>query len=249
MSLRVFVINLASATNKLKEMKRVTASMADIVSLNTAVYGKELSDSVISTIYDSGASIAKIGRGLTKGEIGCALSHLKCLTDLLSREDDYALILEDDVIFDFDESFINDITDKLESNWDVVLLGHHSRYSRYEPGIHSIWTSKKVNQSLRIVKFKERPVGAYGYLVSRKGAEKLLSKFKVISMPFDHWELNKGVDIFGVYPPVISLNPKFIHEDSVLDSERKVACKMKTKNNTVKSLVLPLYKNILKLIP
>ncbi len=43
-------------------------------------------------------------RSISKGELGCALSHKRCLEKFLATEQDYCLVFEDDVCFD-DQTF------------------------------------------------------------------------------------------------------------------------------------------------
>ena len=60
------------------------------------------------------------------GSVGCGLSHIKCLTELQKRNDDYYLIMEDDFyIFDYDkfDCFIKDFNEiKDDTNWDIIVL-------------------------------------------------------------------------------------------------------------------------------
>ena len=47
---------------------------------------------------------------MTKGEIGCALSHLKIYQKTVDEDIPYALILEDDTLFDTEfPKYLNDL--------------------------------------------------------------------------------------------------------------------------------------------
>jgi GR25 family glycosyltransferase involved in LPS biosynthesis len=61
-----------------------------------------------------------------RGDIGCSLSHIKCLNDLLAKNKEYYLIIEDDFFILNDANF-NRFVDEFEQikymdNWDVITL-------------------------------------------------------------------------------------------------------------------------------
>ena len=61
-----------------------------------------------------------------RGDIGCSLSHIKCLTDLLQKNKKYYLILEDD-FFILNETNFKNFVDEFElikhsNEWDVLTL-------------------------------------------------------------------------------------------------------------------------------
>ena len=63
----------------------------------------------------------------TKGYIGCAMSHIKCLEIMIEREYNECIILEDDFIFKGSNNFNNL---KLPNfNYDIFLLCNHIKKS------------------------------------------------------------------------------------------------------------------------
>ena len=58
--------------------------------------------------------------------VGCLISHMKCITNLLKRNDKYYIILEDDFFFLNKENFNNFTKDfdkiKNDDNWDIIVL-------------------------------------------------------------------------------------------------------------------------------
>jgi len=247
------VINLQFEIEKKREMELLTLDFKEHVEFVNAVYGKELSDHYINKVYNDDACRSEIGRGLTKGEVGCALSHLECMNRLLSSDDEYALILEDDIVFDFDPDYIKKIVAHFPKYWDIVLLGHHSRYCRFESGISSIWGRHPLLGKHKLVKFKERTVGGYGYIISRNGAHKWLEEYKVIFKPIDHWEPAKNINLYGVNPPIVNLPIKYLNSMSLLDIERTasdvVKCNKTRIYNFFKNMYIYFYKNLNRLLP
>jgi len=106
---------------------------------------------------------------LSRGAIGCALSHRQAwekLLELRSNGIEWALVLEDDIVAlapDF-ETRLADLLSKLPSDFDVCYVGYHGATPDGDP--------------LRILRCGGPPGpevhGTFGYLVSTAGAQKLL---------------------------------------------------------------------------
>lgn len=106
------------------------------------------------------------GISLTYGSLACALSHY-----LIYQECQYAkkpfLVLEDDIIID--DNFDKDLAITLEnamqvnSNFDILYLGCNEI-----PGFSKKLINNIISQPLGLI------TGTYGYIVSNKGAKKLL---------------------------------------------------------------------------
>lgn len=69
---------------------------------------------------------SKMQDPLTYAEIGCALSHLKVYEEIVRRNLEYALILEDDIAFEKDFSLVLDPIVNMKDKWDTVLISHAS---------------------------------------------------------------------------------------------------------------------------
>lgn len=100
--------------------------------------------------------------GITTGEIGCSLSHYKCWNQFYNSNEKHAIIFEDDICFS--ENFYLHFQHLLDYPEDADLVYIHrkplntnieTQYNNYFTNIKaSYWTC--------------------GYLITRKGAEKLL---------------------------------------------------------------------------
>jgi len=60
---------------------------------------------------------------ITRGELGCCLSHLWCLNDIIKNKYENAIIFEDDIILHKD--FINRLLSIFQYKYDFLLLGAH----------------------------------------------------------------------------------------------------------------------------
>ena len=140
-----------------------------------------------------------IDRELTQGELGCFGSHYAAWQWFLGQsEADFLVVLEDDTVIDPD--FFLDI-----DGWarelgpvDMVrLYGHQSRR----------WSRVARIRNKRLVRYLEAPTGTQAYILTRRGAARLVRAIKRIDRPIDD-ELNRfwvhGVLPLALFPyPVI----------------------------------------------
>jgi glycosyl transferase, family 25 len=65
---------------------------------------------------------------MTTGQIACSYSHVKIYEDIIKNNYGRSLILEDDVIVDFENlASFNNIVHELPSNWNLFYLGYASK--------------------------------------------------------------------------------------------------------------------------
>lgn len=125
----------------------------------------------------------------TRGTAGCYMSHHKLWTKIAKNNDNYALIIEDDVIFEKD--FLNKLLKLLVNipqDWDIIYLGLTRPYgSHVKENIYK--TNYKVNTN----------AGAYAYILKKSTAKTLI---KLCSFPMkemiDHC-IKKHHSKFNVY--------------------------------------------------
>ena len=153
------------------------------------------------------------GRHIEHGDIGCYISHVKALQAFLASDDEFGLILEDDVAFHRDFHLVMSDLLRNTRHWDVVqFAGRH--HGMPVPQL-------KLSGNYRLVAFLTRRTGAGAYLVSRKAAQNYIEKLYPIQVPYDHvydraWKFN--LKIRGVLPPVVRAQ---LIKDSTILSQRK----------------------------
>ena len=103
-----------------------------------------------------------------RGDIGCSMSHIKCLTDLLQKNKAYYLILEDD-FFILNEPNFNNFVDEFEhikdsDEWDVLTLTPRgdTKVKNYLSSFNRVVNNQTTT----------------GYIVKRRFIETLLTHFK-----------------------------------------------------------------------
>lgn len=218
----IFVINLAKDTHKKQHMKQMLDSLKLDYEFFDAVYGKELSEDYIHSVYDDLKAISVYGRSLTKGEIGCALSHFSIYKKMVENDVQQAIILEDDI--DINNKFKNfiDNTQKLPKDGDLFLLTYHRGGPNHKRFAYYLQGQKRISNELKAKRFYTSPLhSTCGYLITLNGAKKLLEVTKDgFSLPIDLYTGDaKYTNMYGIVPQVVRVNEDFI-SDSLIESER-----------------------------
>jgi glycosyl transferase family 25 len=132
-------------------------------------------------------------------EIGCYASHLRALRRVIEADVDAALILEDDAEIPIDlRNTLIDLRFALPRSWDFVHLCKMSPHAHRPLG--------ELPSGHEIVRYSRLPSGAFGYLVSRRGAQKLTDarvlRFWAVDVDFRRpWLFD--LDAYGTVPPII----------------------------------------------
>lgn len=136
---------------------------------------------------------------LPNPQLGCSLSHMFVLQDMLKKKYDKVLIFEDDLIVDpSGTEALKKALEELPHNWDVLYLGHHGansnpgfllkfqikvlrfiaiffqrfeRLRQIDPDVVRCWIPRSYSQHLNK---SGNHHGAYAYAVSSEGAKKIL---------------------------------------------------------------------------
>jgi GR25 family glycosyltransferase involved in LPS biosynthesis len=146
-------------------------------------------------------------RSLSAGEVGCALSHVALWDDLLVRGFASALVLEDDV--DFARGFVarlGELVARLPRRWDLVYLGFVPSTAPARP-----WRPGLT-----------RPIyhfGTFAYLISRRGARRLLADLPV-DEPIDTFLAARfgRLEVRCAEPPLVRPQPTARADSNVLHS-------------------------------
>jgi GR25 family glycosyltransferase involved in LPS biosynthesis len=133
------------------------------------------------------------------------------------EEGDICLILEDDAILSSELIEFIEFLGKLPSNWDVLLLGHHVH--RFRAARTSVFGRKKLGK-FTLGKPIQQAWGSYSYLISYKGARKLIQATKTTNRPIDYFTGNSNVVNLWVLKKPIADHSKVLSEFSNLSNGR-----------------------------
>jgi len=207
--LPIFIINLKASVERREAMAELCAKYNLSVTFLEATDGRLLSQEGLDRLLGKGSMQSTLGRDLSPSEVGCLLSHKAIYQMIVDEELGVCLILEDDIEFSEDLLQVLDDINMLPSDWEVVLLGHHGRKSRLSKIKGSLWGRRIISNNYKLVRPSEVAYGAYGYLINKRGASKLLAELECIALPLDHYTGDSSyINLYVVTPPVIG-----IHED------------------------------------
>jgi glycosyl transferase family 25 len=151
--------------------------------------------------YREDEAIVAKGRPLTKGEIGCYSSHFEAWRQLLAGGHDQYVVLEDDVIVDWDylAAFVR--MDHSAAGHDYIRLYYKhptpARVLERDFGARTRWLTEVYGYCF----------GTQGYLITRRAAAVFTERFRTVRRPIDD-EMDRswahGVPSLAVFPfPVI----------------------------------------------
>ncbi|KAM6957659.1 procollagen galactosyltransferase 1 [Aplochiton taeniatus] len=168
----VFMINLVRRTNRRDRMLRTLHELEIDCKLIAAVDGKAMNISEINSLgihMMPGYSDPYHGRPLTKGELGCFLSHYNIWKEIAERGLKTSLVIEDDLRFEiFFKRRLQNLMSEVESqnlDWDLIYIGR-KRMQVDHP--------EKAVPKIRNLVEADYSYWTLGYMMSLQGAQKLL---------------------------------------------------------------------------
>lgn len=137
-------------------------------------------------------------RWLSRGELGCALSHHRVYEAVCAQSQPYALILEDDAEFIrnplplLDEGYLNALSDQYP--FDVLIVGYVKTLPQQLPYYYRRLPIKyraamaTDGETVRFgTPWEQYGCGTVAYIVSRAGAEKLRAATQTPCAAADDW--------------------------------------------------------------
>jgi glycosyl transferase family 25 len=180
--IQAFIISLPKDAHRREQLGKQLQDLAMPFSVIEAVHGKSLSSEELDASYDRDKAIALFNRELSRGEIGCALSHLSIYKKMVEEDIPHALILEDDAKI-FEEELPSTLA-KLAQLYTAqepvaVLLNHVMRYD----GSTTIQLDER-----HCVYEAYRGVNAHAYFITKAAAEILVRNLYPVYVVADKWE-------------------------------------------------------------
>ena len=214
----VFVINLPKSVDRKNYVKQhfLEVGIKDYTIIE-GIDGKTLSQDQRQAVYDEAPAYQTRGRGLIPGEIGCALSHLKCYKQLLSNNLKSAFIFEDDCQLNQDAvQVMENIVKQLDHiNQPIITLLTLADYVQLRCKPFGL---NKIFKHYRIKKVYKAGL-AHGYYINHYAAKKMLETFKKINQPIDTWKkIKKLINILCVYPYCVRTNDFLAQRSTILST-------------------------------
>ena len=169
------MITLEPSPEKVEYLKKFNIETEIMIGVNGKTASDEEIDPRVSPLYKELAP---------KGAIGCALSHMNVWIRFLQTNDEYAIVFEDDVMLE------DNFTDKLNKallevpeTYDILYLGCIGCDNNQDFNIFKVSNllfgktnplQNNYNQLTDNIASNDFAIGTHAYIVSRKGAQKLL---------------------------------------------------------------------------
>lgn len=224
--MKIFAINLQREPNKRKHIIKECEKYSLSIEIIDAVDGRLLSEEYLKeNIYNYPDC------KLTKGEIGCSLSHLKIYEKIVNENIPVALILEDDAIFmDDPSSCLETIEQHVSKNSKNVYLlsGCLGSYFTNETIKMGNYTFYKAYEAFL----------THGYVITQNAANNLLKLQKTIKFEADKWysfELFGCVKTYCLLPLLIDNNDK-LKKNSTLEEDRSDSVRHNDRHNQMRKI-------------
>lgn len=170
--METYVINLDRRSDRWEEFIQHSNQLSFLdFKRYSAVDGKNLvSTDQLQRIFDGN------DYNMRSGIVGCAMSHIKLYIQMLLSDTEVYCILEDDLDFvpQFDKKLLHVYNQIKDTNWDMLYLGHHLFEHNITDGVYDKVEFPVAEKWNRLKSLTMSMGGTGGYLISRKGAKRLL---------------------------------------------------------------------------
>ncbi len=210
-----------------REGLALTTTLVRVISLPTAVQRRQqfvagaqgvalewaffdaLTEPRAPLVHEPRAALVRAGRALRPGELGCYASHYAVWQEFLSTDAKQLLVLEDDVLVDWEA------VQRLAAQ-DFASLGIHvlKLFATFPIRAQTV-RHKFYSDHSHLVRVRGYCYGTQAYVLTRTAAQSLLDCCAVVDMPID-WAMSRywsyGHTNYAVvpYPVIERLVPSFI---------------------------------------
>ncbi|MDE1493762.1 glycosyltransferase family 25 protein [Xenorhabdus bovienii] len=231
MNYKIYVISLRNELIRRKSIKKQLDDYNLNYTLFDAIDLRKMTEEKI--IYLCKNLVQSFKRKLTKGEIGCSLSH-KALYEVINKNNNslFTLIIEDDAIIskNLKETIENPMI--LKADWDIIILGYSKlankdkkEFYRKEP----IFKDFDIRNYHFGRVWKEWTCGTVGYLIKTTAAKKILEQ-KTLTVA-DDWKYycnTLNLKILHCRPSLI--DEDYLNHQSAIEKERSLFLKKHRKS-------------------
>jgi glycosyl transferase family 25 len=196
----IYVVSLPRCTER---RRIISARLVDLrldFSIFDATDGEKI-DPAKHALYARRRRRLFFGKDLTRGEFGCLLSHRAVYRHMVDSGIERALVLEDDAVPQ--ESLPGVIAALMQTPvpWDIVRFLHSAKSYRKCRAVAPLCGRHA------LTRLRTTPGGAYGYMLNRRAAHRLLERTQTNWLPVDivHGQVwRTGLEVFSVRPsPVL----------------------------------------------
>lgn len=212
--IKSYVISLASETTRRQHILDECSKFNITPEIIEAVDMRQATQSQIEELSAKLTHLKpKKQRWLSKGELGCALSHHNAYKRIIQNQDAFALILEDDAQFVTNPHILLQ-PENLEQIYqqypfDILCIGYVKTLPQYLPYLYRRTPIKFRIQIQNIhlgTLWKQFSYGTVAYIITKQGAEKLAAATQKPCATADDWlyfEQKLGIKILHSRPTFV----------------------------------------------
>lgn len=239
-----YLVNLNRSSDRLENMDRQLSALNISYKRVGAVDGKALTDSEIDDVTVDRKYRKIWYRNLTRGEIGCFLSHRKCWELIVAGSENFGCIIEDDVLLSpkVKEFIKNELW--IPEGVHLIQLSHLGR------GGVLISDEIDLNNKFGLVRvIKPHHIGTQGYLIDKKAASEALRLTRKIESPVDEFLFSlrycfgRKYSAWVVNPYVVKAN---LEEETTVCAEGRRNEKPETVRQVIGSVLCRLRVSLLR---
>jgi len=173
---RSFIITMKDREDHAKAILNRLCDFGSYATIVEAVDGQSISDDAFNRLVGRHVNCRKSKRLMSKGELGCWLSHKKAWRELGKDTADFAFIFEDDVIIIDDLTPIANALERMEG-WDIVKL--------YRKKTRRPLFKRPIGDGLALTASFSATSGTFAYAIRREVAERLDKSHEQYQSPID----------------------------------------------------------------
>ncbi|RUV99364.1 MULTISPECIES: glycosyltransferase family 25 protein [unclassified Mesorhizobium] len=184
--MKSYVINLDRSPGRMQRMADRLNSIGAAFERVPAVDGRLLTDAEISDVYRPIPGAAP----MTPEEVGCFLSHRKCWERIVSGQDPYGCVFEDDMLISARAG--------LFLVGEAIWIPGDADLVKVETVVGRVWLDRTVlalRDGFELARLRSFSFGCGGYILSKPAALRLLALTRVFSDAVDHVAFNPACGI------------------------------------------------------
>lgn len=229
--MKCYLINLDRSPDRLEQMKVEFDRYGLAFTRVPAVDGKQLTQEELDAVTPA---IRRWEIPIPPSEIGCFLSHRKCLEMIADGDDLYAAVFEDDIQLSSDAGAILANGDWIPADTDIVKL------ETFRTVVLLDAPRKIDNTKYETARLLSKHLCAGGYIVSRDAARHILTYMDKISIPVDNLLFDPAYELFSkltIYQIVPALCRQ-IGLESLIEADRKALRRQYKERPSLPGLVI-----------
>lgn len=229
--MKCYLINLDQSIDRLQQMEREFGRYGLTFTRIAAVDGRLLSPEELEAVT---APMRRWEIPMPPGEIGCFLSHRKCLEIIANGEDEFAAVFEDDIVLSNQSQNLLSSSDWIPADADIIKV------ETFNTVILLGESNKIQGTDCKYARLLSKHLCTGGYIVSRHAAKRILTFMDQISIPVDNlifdptYEMFATLNIYQVYPALCK-QQGFI---SLIEAERKTLRRQYKRRPSFSGLVI-----------